>query len=69
MTDPEKIPARDPARDQRHCPCGALTGNPGMRLCRKCRARSRYRWRQRHGLAARRDGRAGTGPKGRRPQK
>jgi hypothetical protein len=69
MTDPEKVPARDPALNRRHCQCGALTGNPGLRLCRKCRARSRYRWRRRHAVAAHRHGRAGAGPKGRQAQK
>jgi hypothetical protein len=48
----------------RHCQCGALV-EPGMRRCRKCRARSRwYRHkahRARPGIQRRR--RAGTPPR------
>jgi len=70
MTDPEKALARDPASDRPHCRCGALTGNPGQRLCRKCRARFRYRWRRRHAaVATRRRSRASTGPARRRAQR
>jgi hypothetical protein len=34
------------------CPCGAVVER-GMRRCRKCRARSRWRFRQAHGQAHR----------------
>jgi hypothetical protein len=45
MNDPEYTLARDPARDEPHCSCGALTGSP-TRRCRKCRARSRWNHRR-----------------------
>jgi hypothetical protein len=49
------------------CPCGAALEH-GMKRCRKCRARSRYRRRRahRHPSAAARKRRAGTAPPRRR---
>lgn len=69
MTDSKNGHIQDPAHGRRHCPCGALTGGPALRLCRKCRSRSRYHWRRRHAPVTARHGRAGTGPKGRQEQK
>lgn len=49
------------------CPCGAALEH-GMKRCRKCRARSRYRRRKtyRTRSARQRDRRAGTAPPRRR---
>jgi hypothetical protein len=65
MNKPADNFASDPARNQPHCPCGALlTGR--SRRCRKCRARARYSWRRRHTPVSARNGRAGNGPVNRR---
>ena len=49
------------------CPCGASL-EQGMKRCRKCRARSRYRRRRAHRRrpASARNRRAGVGPPRRR---
>jgi hypothetical protein len=43
----EELPMRTIKLDspERHCPCGALRES-GMKRCRKCRARSRWRRRK-----------------------